>query len=307
MAGPPLDDSHPFAAPEADARRVVLLDWAETRDVGALWSPDDARWATQRARAQGGDFRVARARHAAQRLGERDDRLAKFLQPGPWSPGWVLLAAALGLALGLLTDRLGGQQLNLLALPLWWVLGLQLLAYTVLLALALRGRRLGNAPHWRLTQRVLAPRGRGRAAQVQAHWWRLSLPLQAARAALLWHAGLIGLNLGLIAGLYLRALGLEILIGWESTYLDAAQVQRLANVVLAPAAALTGMTVPDVAPLRHGALQGPAALAADWLHLLAATVALVTVPRLLLALHAGLRSWRLARHLPLAVGSGPGD
>lgn len=307
MASPPIDAIHPFTAPEADARRVALLDWAETREVGALWSPDDARWATQRARAEGGDFRRARARHAAQRLGERDERLAKFLEPGPWSAGWVLLAAALGLALGVITDRLGSQQLNLLSLPLWWVLGLQMAAYVALLALALRGRRLGEAPPWRLTQRLLAPRGRGRAAQVKAHWWRLSLPLQAARVALLWHVGMIGLNLGLIAGLYLRALGMEILIGWESTYLDAAQVQRLADVLLAPAALFTGLAVPDVAPLRHGALQAPGALAATWLHLLAATVALVTLPRLMLALHAGVRSWRLARALPLAVGSGPGD
>ena len=61
----------------------------------------------------------------------------------------------------------------------------------------------------------------------------------------LWHVGLIGLNLGLIAGLYLRALGMEILIGWESTYLDAAQVQRLADVLLAPAALFTGLAVPE--------------------------------------------------------------
>lgn len=307
MVRPSVDDCRPFNVPEADARRVALLDWAETRDVGALWSPDDARWATQRARADGGDLRRARARHAAQRLGERDERLAAFLEAAPWSTGWVLLTGALGLVLGVVTDRLGGQQLNLLALPLWGLLGLQLLAYLALLALALRGRRLGDTPPWRLTHRLLAPRGRGRAAQVRAHWWRLSLPLQAARVALLWHVGLLGLNLGLIAGLYLRALGLEVLIGWESTYLDAGQVQRLADLLLAPAAALTGLPVPDVGPLRHGGLQGPQALAATWLHLLAATVALVTLPRLLLALHAGLRSWRLARALPLAVGSGPAD
>lgn len=307
MVRPTSPGSTAFVAAEADARRVALLDWVETRDVGALWSPADAQWATQAARTQGGDLRIERARLAAQRLGERDDRLTQVLQPGPWSAAWAVAAAVLGLLFGLGMDRLGGQQLNLLALPLWWVLGLQLIAYGVLLVLMLRGGRLGPVPPWPLVQRLVSPRGRGRAAQVQAHWWRLSLPLQGARAALLWHAGLVGLNLGLIAGLYLRALGLEILIGWESTYLDATQVQRLADVILAPAAALTGLKVPDVGPLRHAALQGPAALAADWLHLLAATVALVTVPRLLLAVLAGLRSARLARALPLDVGSGPVD
>jgi hypothetical protein len=297
-------------APEAAARRVALLDWAESHDVGALWSADDARWATQQARAEGGaDFRLARARHAAQRLGERDDRLSQMLARRLWSLRWALAAAGAGLALGIGMDRLGGQQLNLLALPLWTFLGLQLLAYGVLLALAFKAHRPLTDDGWalRLWRRLLTPVARGRAGQALAHWWRLSLPLQAARCALLWHLALLGMSLGLIAGLYLRALGLEILIGWESTYLDAAQVQRLADVLLAPAAWLTGLAVPDVGPLRHGALQGPQALAADWLHLLAATVGLVALPRLLLVLHAGQRSWRLARALPLQVGSGPAD
>lgn len=299
-----------FEAPEDAARRVALLDWAESHDLGALWSADDARWATQQARAEGaGDFRLARARHAAQRLGERDDRLTELLARRLWSGSWAWAALAVGAALGLGMDRLGGQQLNLLALPLWGVLALQVVAYAMLLALAFRRPRhpARESLALRLWKRRLTPGTRGRAGQALAHWLRLSAPLQAARAALLWHLGLLGLNLGLIAGLYLRALGLEILIGWESTYLDAAQVQRLADVLLTPAAWLTGLAVPDVAPLRHGALQGAKALAADWLHLLAATVALVALPRLLLVLRAGLRSGRLARALPLPVGSGPSD
>ncbi|MGQ3050366.1 MAG: DUF2868 domain-containing protein, partial [Roseateles sp.] len=300
-----------LVAPEAAARRVALLDWAESNPVGALWSTDDARWATQQARAEGPavDFRLARARHAAQRLGERDDRLTDLLARPLWSANWALAAATLGVVLGLGMDRLGGQQLNLLALPLWGVLVLQLLGYGLLLALAFTAhrRQATDGLALRLWKRLLARGARGRSGQALAHWWRLSAPLQSARCALLWHLGLLGLNLGLIGGLYLRALGLEILIGWESTYLDTAQVQRLADVLLAPASWLTGLAVPDVAPLRHGALQGPQALAADWLHLLAATVALVALPRLLLALWPGLRSWRLAHALPMKVGSGPAD
>ncbi|MFG6414012.1 DUF3482 domain-containing protein [Roseateles sp. DC23W] len=300
-----------FVASEAAARRVALLDWAESHDVGALWSADDARWATQQARAEGAavDFRLARARHAAQRMGERDDRLTELLARPLWSGSWALAAMVGGLVLGLGLDRLGGQQLNLLALPLWGVLALQLLAYGLLFVLAFRRPALlvKKGPLLRLWQRLLTPRTRSRARQALAHWWQLSLPLQAARCALLWHLALLGLNLGLIGGLYLRALGLEILIGWESTYLDATQVQRLADLLLAPAAWLTGLAVPDVAPLRHAALQGPQALAADWLHLMAATVALVALPRLLLVLHAAWRSWRLAHALPLNVGSGPAD
>jgi hypothetical protein len=115
---------------------------------------------------------------------------------------------------------------------------------------------------------------------------------------LLWHLALLGLNLGLIAGLYLRGLGQEYLAGWQSTWLDAAQVQALADRLLAPAAWITGLAVPDVTPLRHAAGALPRAPAATWLHLLAATVALVAVPRALLVLAAGWRCASLARGLP---------
>ncbi|MFT7724473.1 MAG: DUF2868 domain-containing protein [Roseateles sp.] len=299
--------ARPFAAAEPDARRVALLDWAESSGLEALWSTDDARWATQQARAEApADFRLARARHAARRLGERDERLAALLERRLWSGAWPVAAGLLGLALGLAMDRLGGRQLNLLALPLWGVLALQLLGYGLLAAWAAwqgLGPRGGDRSPalWRW---LLARRVRGRAAAALAHWWRLSAPLQGARAALLWHAGLLGLSLGLVAGLYLRAVSHEFLIGWESTYLDAASVQRFADTLLAPASWLTGRAVPDVTPLRHGALQPATARAADWLHLLAATVALVALPRLLLALAAGLRGRRLARALPLATRSG---
>lgn len=296
----------PFVAPEADARRVALLDWAESSEQGALWSAEDGRWATQQARADApADFRLARARHAARRLGERDERLAELLQRPLWSGSWPLAAGLLGVAAGLATDRLGGQQLNLLALPLWGVLALQLAGYGLLGLWAARPRREGAGGRgqalwrWLLTRRV-----RGRTGMALAHWWKLSAPLQGARAALLWHAGLLGLSLGLIAGLYGRALGHEFLIGWQSTYLDDAAVQRLADTLLKPAAWLTGVAVPDVAPLRHGALQAAHALARDWLHLLAATIALVALPRLGLASYAGLRCAWLARALPLSPRSG---
>lgn len=304
----------PFVAPEADARRVALLDWAESSELGALWSAEDGRWATQQARADApADFRLARARHAARRLGERDERLAELLQRPLWSGTWPVAAGLVGVAAGLATDRLGGQQLNLLALPLWWVLALQLLGYGLLVIWATRPRRGDDSGsdrgsrgqalwRWLLTRRV-----RGRAGMALAHWWKLSAPLQGARAALLWHAGLLGLSLGLIAGLYGRALGHEFLIGWQSTYLDAAAVQRLADTLLKPAAWLTGLAVPDVAPLRHGALQAASALAKDWLHLLAATIALVALPRLALAAYAGLRCAWLARALPLSPRGGARD
>lgn len=291
---------------EAAARELALLQWAETTAVGDLWNPDDARWATALARASleqnpRQDFQRERARFAARRLGERDEGLAGFLRRPLWSPRWPLRAALLGLLIGIGLERLGGAQMNLLALPLWGVLTLQLLGY--LLFIATRGRSLPLAGLWTRWLSRGAAAG-GRLGAVMGRWLRISAPLQQARAALVWHAALLGLSLGLIAGLYGRALQKEYVIGWESTYLQAEQVQGLVDRVLAPASRLSGIAVPAVATLRHGAGQAPRTPAGPWLHLLALTVGLVALPRLALALLAGARAYRLARALPWPSGLG---
>ena len=290
-------------AGEADARRLALLDWVESNPVGALWSPEDARWATREARRQSGaDFRVLRARLGAQRLAERDERFAELLSRELWprpAPWLALLGGALA---GIFSNYLGATPyLNLLHLPLWSLLLAQLLGYLLQALLAWRGSTLALRPLLAAWHGLWLPRRHRsgpRAAAALRHWLAQSAPLQAARVGLLWHLALLGLNLGLIAGLYLRGLGQEYLAGWQSTWLDAAQVQALVDRLLAPAAWITGLAVPDVTPLRHAAGALPRAPAATWLHLLAATVALVAVPRALLVLAAGWRCASLARGLP---------
>ncbi len=308
MSGPSLrPDGRSYG--EAAAREIVLLQWAESNPVGDLWNADDARWATALARAssQGGqrDFQRERARFAAKRLGERDERLGAFTRKPLWSGSWPGRALLLGLILGVAVERLGGAQMNLLALPLWGVLALQLIGY--LLFIAWRGRKLPFVGLWERWIRRRSSDGSERLAAVAALWLRLSRPLQLARAALLWHAALLGLSLGLVVGLYARGLQKEYVIGWESTFLEAAQVQRLADTVLAPATFFSGVAVPEVATLRHGAGQAPRAPAGEWLHLLAVSVLLVALPRVALAVSSGLRARRYARRLPLPAGIGPRD
>jgi hypothetical protein len=125
--------------------------------------------------------------------------------------------------------------------------------------------------------------------------------------ALVLHLGAAALALGVLAGLYLRGLVLDYRVGWQSTFLDAAAVHGWLSVLLAPALALSGQTLPDVAALqalrlpRAGAPGGDAA--APWIHLYAMTLVLwVVLPRLLLALWAGLRARRLQAALPLPLG-----
>lgn len=102
----------------------------------------------------------------------------------------------------------------------------------------------------------------------------------------------------------MRGLVLEYRAGWESTFLDPGTIERVLGFVLGPAAALTGIELPDSARLeamRLGA-GGTGENAAPWIHLYAVTLALVVlVPRALLALGTGWSARRLARALPVPL------
>jgi hypothetical protein len=107
--------------------------------------------------------------------------------------------------------------------------------------------------------------------------------------------------------MYLRGLVLDYRVGWESTFLDVGSVHTLLSTLLAPALALSGQTLPDVAALQALRLPAdsaaPAASAAPWIHLYALQLLLlVLLPRLALALWAGGRARRLQTTLPLPLG-----
>jgi hypothetical protein len=146
-----------------------------------------------------------------------------------------------------------------------------------------------------------------------ALWTGAAAPLMMRRAAVLLHVAAIAFALGLLAGLYARALVLDYRFGWQSTLLSPPQVHGLLATLLAPASALTGIAVPGpdaVAALRTdasgqplgGAVAAPPASSVPWLHLMVATLAwAVGVPRLLLALHAAWQERRAARRMPWPV------
>jgi hypothetical protein len=135
-------------------------------------------------------------------------------------------------------------------------------------------------------------------------WTRLSAPLTAARAARILHWAALAFAVGAIAGMYLRGLAFEYRAGWESTFLTAEHVRWVLAFALAPGSWLTGIAVPDAAQLERIRYSANAAgeNAAPWIHLYAATTALVVLlPRLLLALVAGFFERRGARHFPLPL------
>ena len=306
---------------ETEARQVLLLQAHEAgRGVGDQvpgtqgmpgtpgmpgphWSLQDRAWATRQAVATVGEqatperFVVARAVVALQRLLPRDQAAQRWLARRGWHPAWVLLAAVLGAMAGLLADQLGPpQRVNLLAPAVWAVVAWNLLVYAALLLTKPMPVPMAGLRAW------LSRWGQGADSAAGTLWWRHAGPLMAERTALVLHTAAAALALGLVAGLYLRGLVLDYRAGWQSTFLDAPAVQQGLGLLLAPASWFTGITLPDVAPLRVGPGADAKASAAPWMHLYAATLALfVVLPRMLLAWRAGWRAGQGARQFPLPL------
>ena len=288
-------------------------------------------------------FIVRRAHHAMQRLLPREPAAATWHARRLWQARWVGWAVLAGGLLGMLADSIGSdQRINLLAPPLWAVLAWNLVVYGLLLGHALahllmRPTRPGGLV--RLTQRLLRigralPRVTGLAAASAASsasagssgqlagkpavnsnaalqtcatlWLRCSAALSAARAATLLHAASAALALGLLGGMYLRGLVLDYRAGWESTFLSADTAHAVLAVLLAPAVALSGIALPDVAAFEallrvHGGT-ATGVSAAPWIHLFSLTLLLfVVLPRSGLAMAGALRSRWLASHMPLPL------
>lgn len=141
-----------------------------------------------------------------------------------------------------------------------------------------------------------------------ALWLPCGAALAGARAAAGLHAAAAALACGLIMGLYARGLVLDYRATWESTFLSASAAHALLRVLLAPAAAVSGIALPDVAAFAalrsaQGADASVGVSAAPWIHLIALTLLLLVVlPRVLLAAwHAGRAHW-LTGHLALPLG-----
>ena len=284
---------------EHEARQVLLLQSHETAGPTAVWTAEDRAWATQQAVATAGErasperFVAVRAALALPRLLPRDKAAQRWMGRRAWHPAWVLLALLGGLAAGMAVDQLGPpQRVNLLAPAVWAVVAWNLLVYAALLlplpTLGLRGWAAGLA--------------RSHDDGPGGLWARHAAPLSLARAGLVMHVGAAALALGLVTGLYLRGLVLDYRAGWQSTFLEPPAVQALLGTLLAPASAVTGIAVADVAPLRVAPGAAATASAAPWIHLYAATLVLgVVLPRLLLALFSALRAGALARRFPLPL------
>lgn len=309
---------------ERNARDVVLVRAIETAEGARdVWTDADRVWAGRTAaeivgeRAPDGAFLGRRAALVLERLAQRFPKVAALSRiPAP--RGWIALVTALAaFVIGAAGVDIGpGRMINLLAPPVLALLVWNLGVYVALLVAAanLRRRQAKRGPVRRTVAGWLrdvspparkpgTPRALAIAlARFAADWSTLALPLWQRRAARLLHIGAAALALGAIAGLYIRGIALEYHAGWQSTFLDAADVARLLHVVLAPGAWLTGTAVPNAAHLQTIAGGTAGENAAAWIHLYAATILLIViVPRFALAGIAWIRERRMARRFPIAL------
>ncbi|MBT2517616.1 DUF2868 domain-containing protein [Streptomyces sp. ISL-90] len=310
-----MDES---AALDVTAARAV-----ETGDRDRLlWSDADREWASRAAAEVVGEgaspeeFLTRRARLVLERIGPRQVAVPRAVRSLRWRP-WVGAAVVVASFLfGVLVDRIGGgTSINLLAPPVFGLLLWNLIAYVALLVRPLVFRTGRPGPVRALLIRFAAlrtPATRTRAGDagearrsiltsLPTDWARLAAPLYGARAARVLHLAAAATALGVIAGLYTRGLAFEYRATWESTFLGAEQVRALLAVTLAPGSWVTGIPVPDMAAVE--AIRAPASEnAATWMHLIAGSVAaVVIVPRLVLALVAGLVERRRATRMLLPL------
>jgi hypothetical protein len=309
---------------EREVQDVLLVRAFEEEDREARLLPRARRTAATRiAREQPASGPGAVLCHRASvlrvELTDRIPGLARLLRLARMGRAPLPVIVGTAAVAGLLANALGPhREVNLLSVPLLGMLAWNLVAYVVLAASALglgssvRGPATGVF-HW-ILDRIRAWKPRARITGVDARavssaiarfvelWRRHAGGLLAARVRRVLHVGAVVFAAGALGGMYLRGLVFEYRVTWESTFLETESVQTMLDWLLGPAAVVLGVNVPEVGPLRGPDGGGAAAL---WIHLYAVTtVAVVLLPRAVLAAFHGLRARRLAADLPLDLDGG---
>ena len=304
---------------ESGALKVIAVRAVETADAArAAWSDADRAWASRAAAevvgasAPADTFLARRASLVLERLGTREPAFGTAVRTLAWRP-WIGTAiVGLAFALGLALDQVDAtKRVNILAPPVWGLLVWNVAVYvTIAVGYVVR---YGDAPRPGGLRAAIARWGAG-SARVRGEggvrsailalgedWARRAAPLYAARATRILHLAAALLATGVLAGLYLRGLAFEYRATWESTFLDANDVRTIASLLYAPGVWVTGGPIPT--PAEIAAIRSPAGEnAARWLHLIAATIAIVVIaPRLVLALVAGAVERYRATHVPVGL------
>ena len=315
---------------EAAARKIVLMRAIENADVSQqLLSEDDrlyagksafdlAQWeaADRKSPVTPALFLEKRAEQILKKMTERAPAFAAVVKPRNTLLVLGMALPVLAFLAGALADRIGNpHRVDLLSAPLLIIIGWNLAVYLLLLfwgvAQAFGKPRAPAAwlRHWAAAStakpRKLPSTLATAVTRFAAEWATLSAPLTRARVGRTVHLSAAALALGAICSLYLRGLLSQYQAGWESTFLDAAQVHALLQIVFKPASwvfQLPGFSLEDVRALQ-GTVSTSAAKGALWVHLYAASLLLlVMLPRGALALLSRWKEKRLQQNFPLDLG-----
>jgi hypothetical protein len=309
---------------EKAAARLLLFRAIEGEDRDQLLlTAEDRRYASDVALASTGgiggarahpqQFLAARAEAGLERLTGRYPALARHSDAPRWPAFLNLGLPLLALLLGLSTDMLAGERLNILAFPLLGLVLWNLLAFLLLgwrwLRRRFRARGLSGSWLSRLAELAVRPEARRLAAQPTLErsvtrfardWSEAAQPLTEARLRRTLHLSAALFALGVIAAMLLRARYVaEYAAGWSGTWAGAEhEIALILSILLGPASWLTGLALPNAAEL--GAMRGVAQNAGSWLILWSVTALLfVILPRLLLAATSGAEAALLRRRVPV--------
>lgn len=315
------------AVEETDAGELVITA-GEKRDAAILaGSPLGRKSRT----AEQNTFLVKRAGAILSRVSSRFPEASRWADhvPAPNRFSFLALGLGVGAAIaGFLTNELGPEKrINILSFPLLGIILWSIVIYIREVFVFLRRKRGASRESWfdwlgdRLHHRpssASSPTANGPAGIVmegarllfEKRWRTLNAPVAAARLKAILHATAFILAASAIGGMYVKGLANEYSAVWESTFFtDSAQLRPFLQLVLGPAAALSGEALPGTAELdaiHWSPVEGetPGENAARWIHWYALTVGLfVLIPRAILTLLWRVRSLRLSRTLPFRDSS----
>ncbi len=316
-----------------DIRNILLLQAIEAHDEGEHFLPaSEKREAATAAgapleknvsRAEEDAFLAKRAGWLLRRVRSRFPDITAWIEERPTGPPFgtiSLVLCLIAVVVGFLTNELGpDKRINILSFPLLGILLWSALIYLREIHLFFQRRRPPGAPDW---LEWLGERARSsgetaatpESAPLEAarllfakRWRGLTAPLPAARLKSILHCAAFLLAASAIGGMYVKGLANEYRAVWESTFFtEASQLRPFLEIVLGPAAALSGATLPSDAELTAMRWPAEGENAARWIHWYALTIGLfVLLPRVLLALAWRVRASRLARTLPFREISPP--
>ncbi|AZP10809.1 DUF2868 domain-containing protein [Undibacterium parvum] len=308
------------AIENADAERQILSE--DDRRYASRSAHELAQWAAAEKQVALSSelFLQARAEQILKKLIERHAGLARLVAGKSRLAGLGWGLPLLAFLCGGLLDRMGDtHRVDLLAAPLLLIILWNLVVYLLLLV-QMVFPQLGRTP-WDALKRgavfaLAASPQLPRATPVvlasaltkfNAEWLVLSGPLLSARASRIIHLSAASFSLGVIASLYLRGMLSQYVAGWESTFLNAAQLHAILSMLFMPVQQLfsmPGFSLAQVQALQLAPLQIPhtdtSGYGALWVHLYASTLLLlVIIPRTLLALLGYARERWLGKHFSL--------